>query len=75
MISSSSLTSPPFVAHHMVVRRTAVPGGFSEWPGSSPFTAWTFDGWIWLEGYQLDAKGNAVERRAVFVRIAGLKKL
>ncbi|WBB82574.1 hypothetical protein O7606_26760 [Micromonospora sp. WMMD882] len=36
---------------------------------------WTrngYDGWIWLDGYQLDAKGEAVERRSIFVQSAGL---
>ncbi|WP_420115818.1 hypothetical protein [Micromonospora sp.] len=35
-----------------------------DWP--------TYDGWVWLEGYQLDAAGDAVARRKVFVRPAGL---
>lgn len=30
------------------------------------------DGWVWLDGYQLDGQGEAVERRRVFVRLAGL---
>ncbi|BCL15174.1 hypothetical protein GCM10017556_29130 [Micromonospora sagamiensis] len=33
----------------------------------------TFDGWVWLDGYQLDTKGNAVARRSVFVQWAGLR--
>lgn len=33
----------------------------------------TYDGWIWLDGYQLDQRGEAVERRSVFVQIAGLR--
>ncbi|WP_184536135.1 hypothetical protein [Micromonospora polyrhachis] len=36
-----------------------------DWP--------TYQGWIWLDGYQLDATGDAVERRSIFVRIAGLQ--
>ncbi|MFJ6198839.1 hypothetical protein [Micromonospora sp. NPDC092111] len=32
----------------------------------------TYDGWIWLDGYQLDAKGEAVARRSIFVQPAGL---
>ncbi|NBE80997.1 hypothetical protein [Micromonospora rubida] len=32
----------------------------------------TYDGWIWLDGYQLDAKGDAVARRSIFVQSAGL---
>ncbi len=30
------------------------------------------DGWVWLSGYQLDRSGQAVERRTVFVRLAGV---
>ncbi|XTZ14292.1 hypothetical protein ACQSSU_22730 [Micromonospora echinospora] len=33
----------------------------------------TFDGWIWLDGYQLDRKGEAVTRRSIFVQPAGLR--
>lgn len=32
----------------------------------------TYDGWAWLDGYELDDAGDAVERRSVFVRIDGL---
>ncbi|MEU6020880.1 hypothetical protein ACGFIK_22085 [Micromonospora sp. NPDC048871] len=32
----------------------------------------TYDGWIWLDGYQLNAKGDAVARRSIFVQPAGL---
>ncbi|MEH1098202.1 hypothetical protein [Micromonospora sp. CPCC 205561] len=32
----------------------------------------TYDGWIWLDGYQLDARGDAVARRSIFVQSAGL---
>ncbi|MEV4832050.1 hypothetical protein AB0K25_27485 [Micromonospora sp. NPDC049257] len=35
-----------------------------DWP--------TYDGWVWLEGYQLDAAGDAVSRRRIFVQPAGL---
>ncbi|SCG78570.1 hypothetical protein [Micromonospora rifamycinica] len=35
-----------------------------DWP--------TYDGWVWLEGYQLNAKGDAVARRSIFVQPAGL---
>lgn len=30
------------------------------------------EGWIWLDGYQLDAAGIAKERRSIFVQLAGL---
>ena len=33
----------------------------------------TYAGWIWLEGYQLDDKGEAVARREIFVRKQGLR--
>lgn len=38
-----------------------------DWP--------TYDGWMWLDGYQLNSAGDAVERRSIFVQEAGLKKL
>ena len=34
----------------------------------------TYDGWAWLDGYQLDASGDAVERRSIFVQVNGLKR-
>jgi hypothetical protein len=33
----------------------------------------TYDGWAWLDGYQLDGTGDAVERRSIYVRIGGLQ--
>ncbi|MGC4773117.1 hypothetical protein ACLQ25_29620 [Micromonospora sp. DT44] len=35
----------------------------------------TYDGWVWIEGYELDARGEAVARREPFVQPAGLRKL
>ncbi|MFG1803706.1 hypothetical protein ACGFI4_26550 [Micromonospora carbonacea] len=32
----------------------------------------TYDHWIWLDGYQLDANGEAVARREIFVLRVGL---
>ncbi|QLD28771.1 hypothetical protein HXZ27_23520 [Micromonospora carbonacea subsp. aurantiaca] len=32
----------------------------------------TYEQWIWLDGYQLDANGEAVARREIFVLRAGL---
>jgi hypothetical protein len=32
----------------------------------------TYGGWVWLEGYQLDSRGDAVQRRSVFVCVSGL---
>ncbi|MEV4507752.1 hypothetical protein AB0K00_02175 [Dactylosporangium sp. NPDC049525] len=33
----------------------------------------TYDGWAWLDGYQLNAAGDAVERRSIFVQLQGLQ--
>lgn len=33
----------------------------------------TYEGWVWLDGYQLNAAGDAVERRSIFVQRAGLR--
>lgn len=35
----------------------------------------TYDRWIWLDGYQLNDKGEAISRRKIFVQKAGLRKL
>lgn len=36
----------------------------------------TYDGWVWLDGYQLDNVGDmAVERRSIFVQMAGLRQV
>lgn len=33
----------------------------------------TYDGWVWLDGYELDpASGDAVARRSIFVQRDGL---
>ena len=36
-------------------------------------TSW--DGWAWLDGYQLNAAaaGDAIERRSIYVDLAGLR--
>jgi hypothetical protein len=36
-----------------------------DWP--------TYAGWMWLDGYQLDEHGEAVDRRSLFVQNAGLR--
>jgi hypothetical protein len=36
-----------------------------DWP--------TYDGWLWLDGYQLNAVGDAVDRRSIFVQSSGLR--
>ncbi|MDG4834659.1 hypothetical protein O7627_35925 [Solwaraspora sp. WMMD1047] len=38
-----------------------------DWP--------TYTGWVWLDGYQLNSAGDAVERRSIFVQVAGLNQL
>jgi hypothetical protein len=38
-----------------------------DWP--------TYDGWSWIDGYQLNHCGDAVNRRSIFVQLAGLKRL
>lgn len=38
-----------------------------DWP--------TYDGWVWLDGYQLNAAGEAVERRSIFVQADGLRSV
>lgn len=35
----------------------------------------TYNGWIWLDGYELNSGGEAVDRREVFVQIAGLRRV
>lgn len=35
-----------------------------DWP--------TYDGWVWLDGYQLNSAGDAIERRSIFVQVNGL---
>ncbi len=34
----------------------------------------TYDGWCWLDGYELDSTGDAVERRTIFVQLDGLQR-
>ncbi|GAB3816602.1 hypothetical protein [Micromonospora zhanjiangensis] len=33
----------------------------------------TYHGWIWLTGYVLDGTGQAIDKREVFVQVAGLR--
>ncbi|WFE64402.1 hypothetical protein [Micromonospora sp. WMMD714] len=33
----------------------------------------TYDGWVWLDVYQLDARDRAVARRSIFVQRAGIR--
>lgn len=32
----------------------------------------TYDGWVWLDGYELNTAGDAVTRRSIFVQRGGL---
>ena len=34
----------------------------------------TYDGWAWLDGYQLNSAGDAVERRTIYVQLNGLQQ-
>lgn len=36
-----------------------------DWP--------TYEGWVWLDGYQLNPAGEAVVRRSIFVQVQGLQ--
>jgi hypothetical protein len=38
-----------------------------DWP--------TYDGWVWLDGYELNTAGDAVERRSIFVQVSGLRQI
>ena len=31
----------------------------------------TYDGWIWLTGYALDQRGQAITKREIYVQLAG----
>nr|WP_229688503.1 hypothetical protein [Micromonospora yangpuensis] len=35
----------------------------------------TYHGWVWLDGYELDATGDATRRREIFVRRDGLRPM
>ncbi|MEU0152185.1 hypothetical protein [Micromonospora fulviviridis] len=35
----------------------------------------TYTGWVWLTGYVIDRRGQAVDRREVFVQLAGLRRV
>ncbi|MEU8313989.1 hypothetical protein [Micromonospora sp. NPDC049033] len=34
-----------------------------------------YDGWAWIEAYELNGRGVAVAKRELFVRLAGLHRL
>ena len=36
-----------------------------DWP--------TYDGWAWIDGYQLNNAGDAISRRSIFVQLGGLQ--
>jgi hypothetical protein len=33
----------------------------------------TYEGWAWITGYVLDQTGQAIDKREVFVQLAGLR--
>ncbi|MFD0819980.1 hypothetical protein ACFQ0D_17100, partial [Micromonospora zhanjiangensis] len=33
----------------------------------------TYDGWVWLTGYVLGETGEAIDKREVFVQVAGIQ--
>jgi hypothetical protein len=35
----------------------------------------TYDGWLWIDGYVLGPTGDATERRVIFVKKDGLRKI
>lgn len=35
----------------------------------------TYDGWLWIDGYVLGPTGEATERRVIFVRRDGLRRI
>ncbi|WP_433310909.1 hypothetical protein [Micromonospora chersina] len=35
----------------------------------------TYTGWVWLTGYVLDRRGQAVDRRQIFVQLTGLLRV
>ncbi|TDC43102.1 hypothetical protein [Micromonospora sp. KC213] len=35
----------------------------------------TYDGWLWLDGYEVGTKGVATRRRTLYVRLAGFRWL
>lgn len=35
----------------------------------------TYHGWLWLAGYELDARGDAIRLRELYVRRAGIRQL
>ncbi|WP_436522476.1 hypothetical protein [Actinoplanes sp. HUAS TT8] len=35
----------------------------------------TYDGWIWLDGYEINSAGDAVDRRSIFVQVKGLQRV
>jgi hypothetical protein len=34
----------------------------------------TYDGWVWLDGYELNSSGEAIDRRSVYVMVAGVQR-
>lgn len=55
--ASIQFAACPFVARMMKPQ---------DWPA-------TWDGWVWLNVYQLDSSGDALEQRSIYVNLAGMK--
>jgi hypothetical protein len=34
----------------------------------------TYDGWAWIDGYELNNRGDAVVRRSVFIQVNGIQQ-
>lgn len=68
------MSAPPRSGAVVLLTRAASP----QFARPTPFRVirpldWTtYDSWAWVDGYELNAKGEAVERRTVFIRPDGL---
>lgn len=60
LVHVTRTASVQFAAHPILFRVIRV----LDWPA--------YDRWVWLDGYQVTASGNAVARRTIYVRPAGL---
>ncbi|MGQ5259156.1 hypothetical protein ACTWLT_00200 [Micromonospora sp. ZYX-F-536] len=38
-----------------------------DWP--------TYHGWLWIDAYELDSKGDAVARRSLYVLVEGVQRM
>ena len=63
MVHVGPTASPQFQAGNAFVFRVI---RVHDW-----HTSW--EGWAWLDGYVLNAAGDAVERRSIYVDLGGLR--